>query len=120
MVENIFDQGEFQGENHNYVNDNETSQNENNQKQNINLYQIERRKRKNKTIRTITGYYYSSKSLNNTQSYIVNKLNDIKLDEAEGQIQKVEKKKKKKILKNHFFLKIKRENNSDKNDKSEK
>ena len=108
MVENIFDQGEFQGENHNYVNENETSQNENNQKQNINLYQIERRKRKNKTVRTITGYYYSSKSLNNTQSYIVNKLNDIKLDEAEDQIQKVEKKKKEKNTQKSLFFKNKK------------
>lgn len=120
MEYNNFDSGEFQNEDQNFVNDNDNLENENNQKKNINTYQIERKKRINKTFRTITGYYYSSKTLNNTQNYIVNRLNDIKLDEGEEQNQKIEKKKKKKILKNHFFLKQKRENNFDKNDKGEK
>ena len=70
-------------------------------KKNINIYNVNIRKQKFNTCKS--RYYYSSFfSSNNTQSYIVYQLNDLKLEEGNEKKENAHRKKKEKQSR-HFF-----------------
>ena len=115
IEENLnFDTDDNQIKSETYIDLNDIQKNDFNQKKNINIYNVNIRKKIFNTCKS--RYYYSSFfSSNNTQSYIVYQLNDLKLEEGNEKKENTHRKKKKRKTIKTFFLNQKRKIDIEKN-----